>query len=58
MLTQDNLADLLNALGFEKKGAIHRKLFGSAVLEVNFAKKEIHYPEAAGLIINERQTCN
>lgn len=30
MLTQDNLADLLNALGFEKKGAIHRKLFGAA----------------------------
>lgn len=58
MLTQDNLADLLNALGFEKKGAIHRKLFGAAILEVNFTKKEITYPEAAGLVINERQTCN
>jgi type I restriction enzyme M protein len=33
MLTQDNLADLLNTLGFEKKGAIHRKLFGAAILE-------------------------
>jgi len=58
MLTQDNLAELLNALGFDKKGAIHRKMFGSAVLEVNFAKKEISYPEASGLVINERQTCN
>lgn len=58
MLTQDNLADLLHVLGFEKKGAIHRKLFGTAVLEVNFTKKEISYPEAAGLVINERQTCN
>ena len=58
MLTQDNLADLLHVLGFEKKGAIHRKLFGTAVLEVNFTKKEITYPEAAGLVINERQTCN
>ncbi len=58
MLTQDNLADLLNALGFEKKGAIYRKLFGEAILEVNFNKKEITYPENAGLIINERQTCN
>ena len=58
MLTQDNLADLLNAIGFEKKGAIHRKVFGAAVLEVNFSKKEISYPVAAGLVINERQTCN
>lgn len=58
MLTQDNLAELLNALGFDKKGAIHRKMFGSAVLGVNFTKKEISYPEAAGLVINERQTCN
>jgi type I restriction enzyme M protein len=58
MLTRDNLADMLTALGFYKKGAIHRKMFGSAVLEVNFAKTEITYPEAAGLVINERQTCN
>lgn len=58
MLTRDNLADLLHALSFEKKGAIYRKTFGSAVLEVNFTKKEITYPEDAGLIIKERQTCN
>lgn len=58
MLTVENLADLLTVLGFEKKGAIYRKTFGDAALQVNFAKKEINYPEAAGLIINERQTCN
>ena len=58
MLTQDNLADLLHALSFEKKGVIHRKAIGAAVLEVNFKTKEITYPEAAGLVINERQTCN
>lgn len=58
MLTQDNLADLLHALGFNNKGAIYRKVFGAAVLEVNFTKKEIIYPEDAGLVINERQTCN
>ncbi|MCL6359293.1 restriction endonuclease subunit S [Pectobacterium polaris] len=58
MLTQDNLADLLHVLSFEKKGSIYRKTFGAAALEVNFTKKEIIYPEAAGLIINERQTCN
>lgn len=58
MLTQDNLADLLAALGFEKKGAIYRKLFGAALLEVDFTRQKISYPEAAGLVINERQTCN
>lgn len=58
MLTQDNLADLLNTLGFEKKGEVYQKQFGAAILAVNFTKKEIIYPEAAGLIINERQTCN
>lgn len=58
MLTQNSLADLLNALGFSKKGGIHRKMFGSAILEVDHSKKEIVYPEASGLIINERQTCN
>lgn len=58
MLTQDNLADLLNNLGFEKKGEVYRKQFGAAILAVNFTKKEIIYPEAAGLIINERQTCS
>lgn len=58
MLTQENLVDLLHALGFEKNGALHRKAFGIAVLEVNSARKEITYPEAAGLVINERQTCN
>lgn len=58
MLTQDNLPDLLSAIGFEKKAAIHRKLFGAAVIEVNFTKKEITYPETAGMIVNERQTCN
>ncbi len=58
MLTQDNLADLLDTLGFEKKGEVYRKQFGAAILAVNFIKKEIIYPEAAGLLINERQTCN
>ena len=58
MLTQNNLADLLGILGFVKTGAIYRKQFGAAILEVNFTKQEIHYPETAGLVINERQTCN
>lgn len=58
MLTQDNLPELLAVLGFEKKGSMHRRVFGTAIIEVNLSKKEIGYPEAAGLVVNERQTCN
>lgn len=58
MLTQDNLKNLLAALGFENKGAIYQKTIDGALLEVDLAKREIRYPEAAGLLINERQTCN
>lgn len=58
MLTQDNLMNLLSALGFEAKGAVHQKTINGALLEVDFAKHEIRYPEAAGLLVNERQTCN
>lgn len=58
MLTQDNLTNLLSALGFDAKGAVHQKTIDGALLEVDFAKREIRYPEAAGLLINERQTCN
>ena len=58
MLDQENLPALLSALGFQKKGSVYRKVIGSATLEVNFAKKEICYPETAGLRIHERQACN
>ena len=58
MLTPDNLDKLLIALEFEKKGNIYKKTIGDALLEVNFTKKEIIYPESVGLIVNERQTCN
>jgi len=58
MLTQENFVDLLADLGFEKKGNVHRKVINGALIEVNFTKKEIIYPESSGLIVNERQTCN
>ncbi|KVQ28999.1 N-6 DNA methylase [Burkholderia cepacia] len=58
MLTVENIAELLSVLGFDKKGTVYRKTFGAAILEVNFTKKEISYPEAEGLVINEHQTCN
>jgi len=58
MLTTDNLASLLDALGFKKTGGIYKKTVDSNPLEVNVIKKEIIYPESAGLIVNERQTCH
>lgn len=58
MLTEENLADWLTVGGFGHHGAMYRKTFGAAVLEVNWTKKEINYPEANGFIVNEHQTCN
>ncbi len=58
MITENQLNPLLNSLGFQKSAGIYRKAFGTAVIEVDSKKREIRYPEAAGLVINERQTCN
>ncbi len=58
MITKDNLINLLNDLGFHKRGTTYNKKFGTASLEVNIAKEEIVYPEKEGMVINERQTCN
>ena len=56
MIIQNQLPDLLLAMGFTKKAASYIKTIGAATLEVNTAKQEIIYPE--GIVINERQTCN
>ena len=58
MITKDNLPDTLSALGFQKRGATYSKSMGAAMLEVSISKEEFIYPEAQGMVINERQTCN
>lgn len=58
MITLDNLSLLLDQLGFTQIGNKHSKTIGDATLTVNRKKGEISYPEAQGLAINERQTCN
>ncbi len=58
MITENTLPALLTSLGFDKNAGIYRKAFGTAVVEVDSKAREIRYPEAAGLVINERQTCN
>jgi len=58
VINQSNFPALLIALGFQKHGAHFRKTVGAATLEVDTAKGVLIYPEAQGLKINERQTCN
>jgi type I restriction enzyme M protein len=56
MITKDSLPDLLKFLGFKQRAALYSKTIGAATLEVNFLQGEIFYP--AGLIVNQKQTCN
>jgi type I restriction enzyme M protein len=58
MLNLDNLTQLLSLLNFEQEGHVFRREIGKAVLAVDFNAKRIVYPEANGVVVNERQTCN
>lgn len=58
VITIDNIERVLNIFCFSKVGSVYRKSFGGAALEVNKKTKEFIYPEAHGLRVNERQTCN
>lgn len=59
MITQENFINVLNVLKFEQNGQIWTKTFANnRYLKVDFAKKELIYPEDLGLVVNERQTCN
>ncbi len=58
MLTVQNLPALLDALGFTSKGQKFTRIIGASALHVLLDEQRIEYPEADGLVINERQTCN
>ena len=58
MLTFENLPALLTALGFTAQNQNFTKVIGGVPLEVRLDTQQIIYPEAQGLVINERQTCN
>lgn len=59
-MNQDNLKDLLLFLNFTQHQKVFTKKFSSGdySLSIDFEKREIIYPEAYGLKVNERQTCN
>ncbi|MEW7121517.1 restriction endonuclease subunit S [Acinetobacter nosocomialis] len=56
----DSLKDLLLFLNFTQYQNVFTKKFtsGDHSLSIDFEKREIVYPEAFGLKVNERQTCN
>ena len=60
MINNNNFKALLKHLQFEETGNLFTKNFAgdNVFLKVDFEKKQLEYPESAGLIINERQTCN
>ena len=60
MITKDNLHNLLLSLSFEKNGHQYSKQFADSeiYLKVDVDKNLLIYPEAQGLKIWERQTCN
>jgi len=58
MITKDTLPKLLTLLGFDLQGSIYSRVINGSPLEVNLKQETISYPEAQGLVINERQTCN
>ena len=58
MITTANLQATLTALGFTASGVRYETRFGDTTIAVDFAAQRIEYPEAQGLKVNERQTCN
>lgn len=56
MINKENLANLLDQLGFTRSAQKSSKTISDATLTVDWKKGEISYPD--DLIINERQTCN
>ena len=58
MITQDQLPSMLAFLGFSKTATTAAKSVNAATLAVDFAKQQLIYPEAQGLVINDRTTCN
>lgn len=63
MIGKDNLHDFLTALNFSLgagSGSLcsFSKTINGATLEIDTLAEKIIYPEAQGLVINERQICN
>ena len=60
MIIKTNLKDVLKSLNFRENEKIYSKKFETfdCLLQVDFKKEKIIYPENKGLKINKRRTCN
>ncbi|MCH9758873.1 MAG: restriction endonuclease subunit S [Proteobacteria bacterium] len=59
MINKNDFCALLKYFSFIEDGDTFSKNFDDGIsLSVDFKKEKLEYPEAAGLVINERQTCN
>lgn len=60
MISRDNLSHVLLAIGFEKSnvGEFYTRDFGSCDMSVDFDNERLIYPEAKGLVVNDKTTSN
>ena len=60
MIQDNNLQDVLQSIGFiaDKDKKKYYKKFDSCIIDVDFEKKTISYPENKGLIVNDKTTSN
>ena len=60
MISRDNLRYVLLAIGFEKLnvGEFYTRNFGSCDMSVDFDNERLIYPEAKGLVVNDKTTSN
>lgn len=60
MITIDNLRHVLLSIGFSKSniGEFYSRNFGSCDMSVDFDNKKLIYPEAKGLVVNDKTTSN
>lgn len=60
MITKDNFKELLLSIGFEKVsvGNFFTKKYSSCSIHVDFDNDKLVYPEAEGLVVNDKTTSN
>ena len=60
MITKDNIKDVLLNIGFEKAavGEYFTQKYDTCCLHVDFENEKLIYPEAEGLIVNDKTTSN
>lgn len=60
MITKDNFKEFLLSIGFERVsvGDFFTKKYSSCSIHVDFDNNKLIYPEAEGLVVNDKTTSN